>query len=436
MNDLIWLLLLLFLSGFFSGAEIALFSLGPEKIKALKAKIKKKKQLRRVEVLEKLKSDNEKLLVTILLGNNVVNVGSSAMATVLAQNWAASSGYGASTTMVVGIVTGVMTFMILLFGEIVPKSICRRNALKFSLFVSPILLVLQVVLYPIIAPLAKFLGKFSDDEERHSLSEDELKAAVALSEEEGKIDTEQKEWVERILEFDEHTVASVMTPRSKVFALESSLKLGDAIKEIKEVGFSRIPIYEDDLDHVMGILTIRTMLERSTEKDFANLPITQDDLWEPLKIPITMKIDTMLETFQKEKTHIALVYDEHGGLVGLITLEDVLEEIFGEIQDEEDEESLDIRIVGSRLIRCSGETELEQLEHFVMTHCKDMPARFPWSKAEENKTMGLFILEHLEKFPELDEIVMVEILEYEYAFTIKKLEEERIKEVEMTWKKI
>ena len=149
-----------------------------------------------------------------------------------------------------------------------------------------------------------------------------------------------------------------------------------------------------------------------------------------------MKIDTLLQTFQREKTHIALVYDEHGGLVGLITLEDVLEEIFGEIQDEEDEESVDIRLVGTSLIRTSGDTELEQIEHFVAQYCKSAPAKFPWKKEDENKTLGLFLLEQFEKFPELDEMIMVDTLDYEFTFTVKRVEGEKIEEVEVTWEPV
>jgi putative hemolysin len=269
MDEIPILIVLLVLSGFFSGAEIALFSLGPEKIQALKNRARTKKEKLRVARLEALKADSEKLLVTILIGNNVVNVAASAMATVLAIRLGESLGFGASTNTVIGIVTGVMTFLILVFGEITPKAIAHRYALRFSLVAAPILKFLGIILWPIVTPITAATKKFTGKEKRlHGLSEDELKAAIELSEKEGQIDAEEKELFERVLEFDEHAVKTIMTPRSKIFALPDNMPVDEALPQITEQGFSRVPIFHDSPDNVTGILKVQNLVEEFLKPDF------------------------------------------------------------------------------------------------------------------------------------------------------------------------
>ncbi len=433
-GELILLFVLLLLSGFFSGAEIALFSMGAEKISALKKQTAKKKARQRVLRLEALKADPQKLLVTILIGNNVVNVSSSALATVMATSFAENSGFGGSEALVIGIVTGVMTFLLLLFGEITPKSLAHRHAASFSLWVAPFLSIMQIVLSPVVIPLSKFVKQVSgNQEEKQGLTEDELKAALELSEQEGKIDHDEKEWVEKILEFGEHTVENVMTPRSKIFAFADSMNIEEALIEIREEKFSRIPVYHEELEQITGILSVHGIIEKISEPDFSTLKVANMPLKKPYKIPVTMKIDKLLNEFQTEQTHMALVYDEHGGLVGLITLEDVLEEIFGEIHDEQDEERLEIRQSGKSTFTASNETELEQLEDFVKEKLNgDTPEFWPWNLEDENKSIGLFILEKLEKFPEEGEILELKSRDAKFKFVITACEEDHISEVDFS----
>lgn len=425
---------MLLLSGFFSGAEIALFSVGAEKISALKKQTAKKKARQRILRLEALKSDPQKLLVTILIGNNVVNVSSSALATVMASNFAESSGFGGSEALVIGLVTGVMTFLLLLFGEITPKSLAHRHAVSFSLWVAPFLSVIQIVLSPIVIPLSKFVKQVSgNQDEKQGLTEDELKAALELSELEGKIDHDEKEWVEKILEFGEHTVENVMTPRSKIFAFEDATNIEEALTLIREEKFSRVPVYHEELEQITGILSVHGIIEKISEPDFNTLKVANMPLNKPYKIPVTMKIDNLLNEFQTEQTHMALVYDEHGGLVGLITLEDVLEEIFGEIQDEQDEDRLEIRQSGKSTFTASSQTELEQLENFIKEKMNgDTPEFWPWTLEDENKSIGLFLLEQLEKFPEAGEVIQLKSRDAQFKFEITQCEDDRIVEVEFS----
>lgn len=437
MEELPILLLLLVLSGFFSGAEIALFSLSAEKIQALKNTADQEKVLKKIARLEAMRKDSNKLLVTILIGNNVVNVAASSMATVVAMNFAANLGGTANTNTVIGFVTGVMTFLILIFGEITPKALCHRYALSFSLIAAPIIKVLEILLYPIVVPIAALTKKFAGDKQTHGLSENELKAALQLSEREGTIESDERELVENALDFDEHSVETIMTPRSKIFALADKTPVPEALPLLAEAMYSRIPIYHENLDEVVGVLRVQSLIEEMLKPDFQEKNLANLSLHPPLKVPLTMKLDSLLKFFQQEKQHLAFVHDQHGGLIGLITLEDIIEEIFGEIQDEEDQEEILIRRAGRTQFICNPEIELEQIEKFLST---ELPEDFaesrarllPWTLEEENYELSYFLLERLEHFPEQNEKISLTAESHNYIFEITKVEEEKITEITLT----
>ncbi len=428
------LVVLLILSGFFSGAEIALFSLGTERIQALKNRVHGKRQLRRIKRLEILKSDPNRMLVTILIGNNVVNIAAAAIATMVTDNFAQEHGFGDNTSAIIGLTTGVMTFLILMFGEITPKSIAHRHALQFALFAAPILTWLQWMLFPIVVPLAAFVQKFSGEKTvRRGFSEDELKAAIELSEKEGRIQPDEKRFVENVLEFDQHAVRQIMTVRSKIFALPDEMTVHEAIKEIPEVGLSRIPVYHVHRDEILGVLTLHVLARELGKCEKESRQIKDLPLHEPFKIPPTMKIDTLLRQFKARNVHMALVYDGHGGLIGLVTLEDVLEEVFGEIHDEEDTDLYVIKHVGKTRFVCDADVELEHIEEFVSEKLGDnAPGRFPWSITEENETVGDFLLEQFEHFPQVDESIEVINYDTKFHFGIKEAKQDQIKKVEFS----
>lgn len=430
MEELPILILLLVLSGFFSGAEIALFSLGPEKIQALKNKAKSEKEKRKVARLELVKSDVDKLLVTILIGNNVVNVAASSIATVVAIKMGQNFGMSENASLIIGIVTGVMTFLILIFGEIIPKVFAHKYALKFSLWVAPVIQFLSWILWPIVTPIAFISKKFSGGKKKlHGLSEDELKAALELSENEGQIEKEEKELFERVLEFDEHNVETIMTPRSKIFSLPDNMPVMEALEEISEASFSRIPIYHEDNDNIIGILRVQSLIDEFLKNNFKEKNLANLSLISPIKIPLTMKINSLLKKFQAEKNHLALVFDEYGGMIGIITLEDVLEEIFGEFEDEEDQEMNLIQRDGKNSFRCNAEVELEQIEYFIEKNFAGFTAKYPWTLEDENKTLAYFLLEKLERFPDEGEEIVLKEEKTTFTFKVKKVEEEQIKEV-------
>ncbi len=437
MEELPILLVLLILSGFFSGAEIALFSLSPEKIQALKNSADHDKMLKKIARLEAMRKDSNKLLVTILIGNNVVNVAASSMATVVAMNFANQVGGSLSTNTVIGIVTGIMTFLILIFGEITPKALCHRHALSFSLFIAPILKILEIILYPIVYPIAALTKKFTGGKQTHGLSEDELKAALELSEREGEIESEERELVENALDFNEHSVETIMTPRSKIFALADKTSVPDALPKIAEETYSRIPIFHESLDEIIGVLRVQSLVEEMLKPDFQEKNLANLSLQPPLRVPLTMKLDSLLKFFQAEKQHLAFVHDQHGGLIGLITLEDIVEEIFGEIQDEEDEEEVLIRRTGRSEFSCNSEIELEQIEKFLAAELPEDFAQsrarlLPWSLDEENYDLVYFLLEKLEHFPKEGEKTSLTAESHSFIFEIIKVDGERITEVLLT----
>ena len=432
MSEVALLLALLFLSGVFSGSEIAFFSLSSEKLQAFKNATKDRARIQKIQQIELLKSQSNKLLVTILLCNNVVNIASSAIATFLAISWAQSIGIEQNESLIIGMVTGVMTFLILLFGEITPKSLAHRHAFRFALIFAPIFRVLEWALAPVILPLTFLVEKFSKGEKlKTGLSEDELKAAIELSQKAGKIDADEKELVHNVLEFGDILAEEIMTPRSEIFALSGGRNPTAALAEISEAGFSRIPIFGKDSDEILGILTLYILVQHLAEKADDSAKIADLPLLEPLEIPPSLRIDNLLKLFQKEKKHLALIYDENGGLIGLVTLEDVLEEIFGEFFDENDE-ILSIRRIGKNKFLADGKIEMEQVEkYFRDKKVIKNETKIPWIFDDENKSLAAFLLEKFQKFPSQNEKTEISNDEMRITFQVHSAGEHRIEKVEI-----
>ena len=320
-TQIIVLIVLLLLSGFFSSAETALFSISRTKARHL-AKNSNKAFI----LIKQMKDDPHRLLSTVLIGNNIVNVGAAAIATSIAIHY--------FMNYAVGVATGVMTFLILVFGEVLPKSIATRNNILiarltiypiywFSVFCYPILIFLNFI--------PKLTGKIK---KTPTVTEEELMTFVEVVEEEGEIKEEEKELIHKIFEFDDTNASEIMTPRGDMFVIEANEKPN--LEKIIESGFTRIPVIEGDLDHIVGIVNIKDLffhiISSGNEIDVRNIMTT------PYFVPEYKKLDKLLHQFKKRKHHMAIVVDEYGGVSGLITLEDALEEIVGEIRDETDKE--------------------------------------------------------------------------------------------------
>jgi putative hemolysin len=320
-NQIIVLIVLLFLSGFFSSAETALFSISRTKARHL-AKDSNKAFI----LIKQMKDDPHRLLSTVLIGNNVVNVGAASLATSITIHY--------FTNYAVGVATGVMTFLILVFGEVLPKSMATRNNVLIARMTIYPIYWFSVICYPILLFLnfiPKLTGKIK---KTPTVTEEELMTFVEVVEEEGEIKEEEKELIHNIFEFDDTNASEIMTPRGDMFVIDADEK--PDFEKIIESGFTRIPVIEGDVDHIIGILNIKDLflhiITSGSEIDVRKI------MTPPYFVPENKKLDKLLHQFKKRKHHLAIVVDEHGGVSGLITLEDALEELVGEISDETDKE--------------------------------------------------------------------------------------------------
>lgn len=339
---------LLFLSAFFSSTETALFSLNKIRVMHMAQEGNPKARL----VMDMLNEPNN-LIATILIGNNIVNIGASALATSLAIDIFGSTG--------VGIATGVMTILILVFGEATPKSIAAQNAEKWSLAIIGIIKVLSIIFLPFIKSmglitnlLLKVMG--SQEDKDPFITEDELKLMVNAGQEEGFIAESEKEMINSIFDFDDTLVREIMTPRIDMVVAEVNNSFGEVVEIAIDSGHSRIPVYENTIDNIVGIVYGHDLLKNSN-KDFSAIQIKK--LMRPAYyVPETKKVRDLLAELRQAKVHMAIVLDEYGGTAGLITIEDVIEEIVGDIQDEFDLEEESIITLEDGSIRADGRASI------------------------------------------------------------------------------
>lgn len=318
-EQIIILFVLLVLSGFFSSSEIALFSISRTKVRYLA-----KQGDKSFKLIRKMKEDSHNLLSTILIGNNVVNVGAAALATSITISYFPNHA--------VGVATGVMTLFILIFGEVLPKSFAIRNNIVIAKISIYPLYWLSLVLYPVLI-LLNFIPKITGKIKKSpTITKDELKTLVEVVEEEGEIKKSEKELIHKIFEFDDTNASEIMTPRADMFVIDASRELD--LEAIAKSGFTRIPVIEGDMKVVIGILNVKDLLLNQAA-GVVKINI-REIMREPYFVPENKKLDQLLHQFKNRKTHMAIVVDEHGSISGLITLEDALEEIIGEIEDETD----------------------------------------------------------------------------------------------------
>ena len=313
---------LVLFSAYFSATETAFTSVNRIRLKSLASDGDKK-----AEKVLGLIEQYDKLLTTILVGNNVVNIGVTAIATVLFVDLYGS--YGPA------IATAVMTVIVLIFGEITPKNIAREKSEEFSKFSQPIIHAFMVILTPVNFIFTKWkelISKLFHLGSHEAITEDELLTMIEEAETGGSIDESHSELIQNAVEFYELTAEDVMTPRPKMEAIEADCENDELAEIFKDTGFSRLPVYEEDIDHILGVIN---------QKDFHNYIVGTDKKIVDFVMPVVfvgtaMKISDLLKKMQQLKTHMAIVVDEYGGTEGLVTMEDIIEELVGEIYDEHD----------------------------------------------------------------------------------------------------
>ena len=400
--EIILLLICLLLSGFFSASETALFSIS--KVKALHIA---KDGSGSGRLIQSMKEDSHKLLTTVLIGNNLVNIGASSIATSLAISRFDSNA--------VGIATGIMTMLILVFGEIFPKSFANHNNLLVARLVIYPLFWLSKFFFPLIYIL-NFIPKLHGKADpRHGmLTEDELMTMVEVVEEDGEINEAEKQFITKIFEFDDTACSEIMTPRADMFVIDISETVD--ISEILKTGFSRIPVIEGSIDNIIGILHVKDLFASFQKACTANFKAPMDIkqiLKKPYFIPESKKLDSLLQDFKRNKNHLAVVVDEHGGVAGIVSLEDVLEEIVGEIIDETDRMTPDIIRLKDNKWMVAGRINIDDLNEEIDTGIQE---------SNTYDTFSGFFLEQIGRIPQPGESIIFD----KWTATVKDMDGNRI----------
>jgi len=354
--EIISLIVLIALSGFFSGLEVALVGTTRSKVRQML-----NEKLPGATSLDKLKSNPSRMMASVNLGNNLVNVASTAIATDIALKMFESAG--------LAIAIGVMTFLILVFGEITPKTYCNANAAKIALRYSRVLLAFSYAFYPIVWMFEKItkgiINLIGSTEEPPRLTEEEIKGVIEQGLQDNAIEKQESELVHGALNFDDIIIRSVMTPRTKMFTLNSKMLLFEALPMINKSGFSRIPIYGKNQDEIIGIINVRDVL-KCLEKEEKMISLQQISR-KPIFVSQEKKVNDLLKEMQGRKSHMAIVLDEFGGVEGCVTLEDLVEEIVGEIHDETDVTKDSFQREGNSAIITNGDIEIDELNEIFKT---------------------------------------------------------------------
>ena len=404
--------ILLFLSAIVSGAEVALFSLSQKDIDdALNENLPKGK------IISNLLDKPKKLLATLLVANNFLNIGVVILFSFIGQNI-----FDQIDSPVLKFILEVIlvTFLILLFAEVLPKVYASRNNIKFAKRIAYPIAVLDKVLSPISLPMRSItlylqnkLGK-----QKNSFSINQLSQALELTDSEGTSSEEQK-ILEGIVSFGNTDTKQVMSPRIDIFALEISETFKSIYPKIIEKGFSRIPVYRDNIDQIEGVLFVKDLLPHIDKEEFDWTALMREAFF----VPENKKLDNLLKDFQSLKSHLAIVVDEYGGTSGLVSLEDVIEEIVGDISDEFDDENLNFSQIDERNFLFEGKINMKDFYRII-----DVNEDIFESHKGEAETLAGFILEILGNFPKKDQKVAFE----NCVFTIETVDKKRIKQIKVT----
>ncbi len=403
---LLVLLLLLFLSGFFSGSETALLALDKLRVRFLQ-----QKQHPGADKLAALLESPDRLLSGILVGNNLVNIAASVIATGLCVSY---FGEGGELLTVL-----ILTPVLLIFSEVCPKTYAAQYPEKMSFLVLNPIRFVVFVLAPVIfvvSSISRVMTSFirKKDAETLSVSEDEIKAMIEVGEESGVVAAEQRRMLHGIFELSETRVRDIMIPRTEIVGIEGATLFEEVLSITRSARHSRFPVYHDDLDTIIGVIHSKNILDCV---DCTNSFSLKDLCREPYYVPEAMRIGVLLQSFRKRREHLAIVVDEYGGVEGIVTLEDVVEEIVGDIQDESDQEELDFRKLGKGHYLIDAAMPLREVNR-----------RFKLTLPEEHvTTLAGHLLQVLGKIPAEGDCFEEENL----LFRVKRMEDRRIEEIEM-----
>lgn len=383
--SIIVLILLIFLSAFFSSVETALVSL--DRI-ALKRMVKNR--VKNARLVQKLKEHPNRMLTTILIGNNLVNILASIIAADVALTMTQKLNWPEATAIVVA--TAGMTFLILTFGEITPKGIATRKNERLSLIAAKPILVLSKIFFPIIwllrATTKPMIDFFGGPKKKDTLTLEEFKTMVAIGREEGTIDEIEHEIITKATKLDEIPLEEVMTPLNRVTVIPQEAKLSELLKLIEGKPFSRIPVFKEIPENIVGVLYLKDIIPYLKEKEQISRISVKDVMMPALFIPFTTKSDVLLKELQYRKRHISMIVNSKGRVIGIVTMEDLLEELVGEIFDES-ERGMNINVINEKTVQASGSVNLKEINKVLKT---SIPSN-------GFKTIGGFIFVKLDRFP-------------------------------------
>ncbi|MBQ7578262.1 MAG: HlyC/CorC family transporter [Synergistaceae bacterium] len=412
---MLWIILgfagLFFLSAFFSGAETSITATGAGKLRSLQESGKYKFLN---STFQWLIDDTQEALRVCLIANNVVNISLSAIASSLALEIFGAAG--------VAVVVPLLTILIVILGEILPKSAAIVYSENVLIFSAPILRVIAFVCAPVSWLMKKCVSGiavlFHMDlgTQKVFITRSEIEQFVKIGEESGALEAREREMIDGIIDIDETKVHEIMIPRTDMIALDAEESLSEAVKLFIQEGHSRIPVYEESPDNIIGILYVKDTLKNLLDSDLSCDVRTL--LRKPIFVPETIRTAEVLEAMRREHIHIAIIVDEYGGVAGIVTMEDILEQIVGEIQDEYDQETPEIQKLDDNSYLVQGGTSLENLSEALDYEFK----------SEEAETIGGLVLTLSGSFPEAGETFT-----YKYwRIKVEALEEHRITLLRLT----
>ena len=403
--EIVLLIILLLLSGFFSSTETAFTSLSLIQAQKLIDDFGKR-GLR----VQKLSQNPDILLTTLLIGNNLVNIGATTLATKLTINF-----FG---NYALGYMTGALTLFILIFGEVTPKQIAMAKNMTICLKTSGVILFLSRIFRPfiwVITLISSTITRLFVSSDQRALTLENLLQMVSMGENMGIVETYENQMVKNVFRINDTPIQGIITHRTDVFSLNSELKLSDTFEAILESGFSRIPLYKENSENIVGIVLVRELIRMKRES--LNEIRLKDLMHEPLFIPHTKKVNEVFTLFKQKNINIATVLDEYGGLAGIVTREDVIEEIFGELYDEHEIKETDKIIFEEKNTWIiSGDTTFYAIHDILDIELKH---------SKRILTIGGYLIENVGKIPEENEILDLE----EGTYEILKIKNNRIDSV-------
>jgi len=405
--EIILLLICLLLSGFFSSSEVALISITRAKVRALQNQGRKG-----ADALDTLKRSTDTIALTTLIGNTVANVAVAVLATAIAVGIYGIGG--------IGIAVVVTALLLLAFGEIGPKMYASRHTEDLALRVARPILYFSKVLYPVLWVSDRITQQFAfrPGVGEPVVTEEEIKEWIDVGEEEGTIEEEERDMLYSVLRFGDTTVREVMTPRVDVVMIEDTSSLENALSVFNETGFSRIPVYHERIDNVIGLLNVKDLFAVVFRQQ-TNAMI-RDLMYEPYFVPESKKIDELLKELQVKKQHMAVVLDEYGSFAGIVTVEDMLEELVGEIMDEFDEEEPEVQRIEDGVYVVDARAWVEHLN-------EDLDLNLPVMDSYES--IGGLVIDRLGHIPRRGEVVKIE--ESNITLVVMQMRGRRIVKVKM-----